>query len=57
MNKKTKRIKLSDAQHPKRQKAIQILELIQDYLCPKCVKNTDNENWYILEDKIVNIIK
>lgn len=38
-------------------KAIIILELIQDYMCKKCVKKTDGENWYYLEDKIMEIIK
>ena len=39
-----------------RKKAIRILEKIQEYLCKKCVKNTDKENWYELEDYITNVI-
>lgn len=47
---------INDAQHPMKQKAIAILEEVQTYLCPKCVKNTDGENWYALEDKITSLI-
>ncbi len=47
---------LFDAEHPNRQKAIQILEKVQKYLCRKCIKNTDGVNWYELEDYITLII-
>ena len=54
--KKKSKIKLSDAQHPTRQKAIRILEEIQGYLCKKCIKTTDGETWYELEDFITELI-
>ena len=47
---------IHDAQHPIRQKAIKILEEVQSHLCKKCVKNTDGETWYELEDFITNLI-
>lgn len=41
-----------DAEHPARMKAGDILDEVQSYLCKKCVKNTDGESWYELEDFI-----
>lgn len=46
-----------NVEHPARKKAIEILEHIQgNFLCKKCIKNTDGENWYLLEDYIVGVI-
>jgi hypothetical protein len=56
MKKKNKPIDLFNTEHPDRQKAIQILEKVQTYLCRKCIKNTDGVNWYELEDFITTII-
>ena len=53
----TSQYDINDADHPSRKKAISILERIQDELCPKCVRNTDKENWYALEDFITDIIE
>jgi hypothetical protein len=52
------KIPLYDARHPARQKAIEILESIADYIGKPtmfdCKKG--NTKWYDLEDLITNII-
>jgi len=54
-----KQIDINDAEHPLRQKAIEIMEFIADYLGNPilfdCRKG--NTKWYDVEDEIVNILK
>jgi len=45
---------INDAQHPLRQKAIEILESIAEKMGNE--KMFDGELWYELEDKIVEIL-
>jgi hypothetical protein len=55
-----KKVEIWDAQHPKRQKAIAILEWLEPLLAEKgLLKNDhvfDGELWYELEDGITNIL-
>lgn len=55
-----KKIEIWDAQHPKRQKAIAILEWLEGLLYEKGViksdKEFDGELWYELEDGITDIL-
>jgi hypothetical protein len=53
------KVSLYDAQHPSRQKAIQILEFIADYIGKPTIFDCKkgNTTWYDLEDKITNIIE
>ena len=53
---------INDAQHPLRQKAIEIMEFIADYIqtewniCDIFDCRDGNTVWYDVEDEIVNIL-
>ena len=54
-----KKIDITNAEHPSRQKAINIMEYIADYLGKPTIfdcKNGDTK-WYDIEDELTNIIE